>query len=134
MPCTTWCDLEQLIAESDLVSVHIPLNKANRNFLNRSRIGMMKTGAMVINTARGPVIDEKALTDALLQGHLGGAALDVFDPEPYQGPLTRLDNVVLTAHIAASAEESRFLMEHGAAVDCIRVLRGDMPLQRACSE
>ncbi len=131
LPYTEWCDLDRLLGESDLVSIHIPLNKANRGFLNRSRIAMMKTGARVINTARGMIVDEQALTDALLQGHLGGAALDVFCEEPYNGELTRLDNVVLTAHIAASAAHSRFLMENGAVEDCIQVLRGQTPAHDA---
>ena len=88
---------------------------------------MMKTGAMVINTSRGGIIDEAALTDALLQKHLGGAALDVFEKEPYEGPLTRMDNVVMTAHMGASAHASRYLMELGAAEECIRVLNGEPP-------
>jgi len=127
MPNTKWTDLNTILREADLISLHIPMNQANAKFLDREKIARMQTGAMVINTARGGVLDEAALTDALLQGHLGGAALDVFDPEPYQGPLVRLDNVVLTAHIAASARESRFLMELGAAEDCIRVLNGKSP-------
>ncbi len=134
LPNTEWCDHDRLLAEADLVSLHIPLNVGNRGFLNRERIARMKTGSRVINTARGPIIDEQALTDALLQGHLGGAALDVFDPEPYKGPLTRLDNVVLTAHIAASAAESRYKMELGAATDCVSVLRGESPANAAPAE
>ena len=125
LPNVSWCDSDQLLRESDLVSVHIPLTRTNHHFLNRERIGTMKTGALLINTARGPVVDEKALEDALLQQHLGGAAIDVFESEPYEGPMARMDNVVLTAHIGASARASRFLMEMGAAEDCVRVLRGD---------
>ena len=87
----------------------------------------MKTGAAVINTSRGVVLDEKALYDALVQKHLSGAALDVFVNEPYDGPLSNLDNVVMTAHIAASAQSSRYLMELGAVEDCIRVLNGEKP-------
>jgi D-3-phosphoglycerate dehydrogenase / 2-oxoglutarate reductase len=125
LPNVTWCDSDQLLRESDLVSVHIPLTRTNHHFLNRERIGTMKTGAFLINTARGPIVDEKALEDALLQQHLGGAAIDVFESEPYEGPMARMDNVVLTAHIGASARASRFLMEMGAAEDCVRVLNGD---------
>lgn len=130
-PGVQWVDRDRLLREADLISLHIPLNQANRHFLNRERLRLMKTGALVINTSRGPIIDEAALTDALLQGHIGGAALDVFEKEPYEGPLTRLDNVVLTAHIAASANASRYLMELGAADDCIRVLRGESPAHPA---
>ena len=88
---------------------------------------MMKTGALLINTSRGSIVDEQALCDALRQKHLGGAALDVFEKEPYDGPLCEMDNVVLTAHIGASSRRSRFLMELGATNDCLRVLDGQEP-------
>lgn len=134
MPNVQWCPIDDLLQAADLISLHIPLNARNRHFLNRTRIARMKTGAMLINTARGPIIDQDALTDALSQRHLGGAALDVFDKEPYEGPLTRMDNVVLTAHIGASARESRYRMELGAAEDCIRVLRGEPPAHDAIAD
>ncbi len=126
-PNTTPVGLEELLKESDIVTLHLPYNRENHHFINRERLSLMKTGSMVINTARGPIVDEAALTDALLQHHLGGAALDVFESEPYEGPLARLDNVVLTAHIGASAQASRYRMELGAAEDCVRVLRGEAP-------
>lgn len=127
MPNTKWCSTEQIMSESDIVSLHIPMNTENHYFLNRDMISQMKTGAFLINTSRGGIVDIEALTDALSQNHLGGAALDVFEKEPYEGPLTRFDNVVLTAHIAASARKSRYLMELGAAEDCIRVLNNQIP-------
>ena len=131
LPNTTWCDLDTLLRSSDLVSLHIPLTAANRYFLGRDRIARMRTGAYVVNTSRGAVLDEDALADGLKQGHLGGAALDVFEREPYEGPLCKMDNVILTAHIAASARQSRFLMELGAAQDCLRVLAGLEPANDA---
>ena len=134
LPNVTWCESEQLLQESDLITLHIPHNRTNHHFMNRERLAMMKTGAMLINTSRGPVVDEAALTDALLQQHLGGAALDVFESEPYEGPMAKLDNVVLTAHIGASAQASRYLMELGAAEDCIRVLQGKSPAHDAMLE
>jgi D-3-phosphoglycerate dehydrogenase len=94
----------------------------------------MKTGSFLINTSRGGILDEAALVDALLQKHLAGAALDVFAEEPYSGPLIRMHNVVLTAHIGASARESRYLMELGAAEDCIRVLQGKPPQHDALKD
>ena len=133
-PNVQWVERDRVFRESDLISLHIPLNKANHHYLNRERLCLMKTGALVINTSRGPVVDEAALTDALLQSHIGGAALDVFEKEPYEGPLTKLDNVVLTAHIAASANDSRYLMELGAAEDCIRVLQGIPPAHDAIKD
>lgn len=120
----TWCDADRLFAESDVLTVHIPMNRANRQFVNRERIGHMQTGSMLINTSRGEVLDETALVDALKQRHLGGAAMDVFEKEPYEGSLTRMENVILTAHIGASARESRYLMELGAVENCVMVLEG----------
>ncbi len=127
LPNTKWCSTEQIMSESDIVSLHIPMNIENHYFLNRDMISQMKTGAFLINTSRGGIVDTEALTDALAQNHLGGAALDVFEKEPYEGSLTKFDNVVLTAHIAASARKSRYLMELGAVEDCIRVLNNKMP-------
>jgi D-3-phosphoglycerate dehydrogenase len=129
-----WCGIEELMRAADLVSVHIPLNESNRHFLGRERLTLMKTGALLVNTSRGAILDEAAVTDALLQKHLGGAALDVFESEPYEGPLTRMDNVILTAHIGASASRSRFLMELGAAENCIRILRGGRPAHDAIAD
>jgi D-3-phosphoglycerate dehydrogenase len=99
----------------------------NHHFIDRCLIAQMKTGAFLINTSRGSIVDTQALTDALVQNHLAGAALDVYENEPYEGTLTKLDNVILTAHIGASARQSRRLMELGATEDCIRVLNGEQP-------
>ncbi len=126
-PNTHWNDLDNVLSKSDIISLHIPLSSTNRLFFDREKIARMKTGSAVVNTSRGGVLDEKALTDALLQGHLAGAALDVFDPEPYEGVLCQLDNVILTAHIGASATECRYQMELGAAQDCLSVLAGNQP-------
>ena len=125
---------ETLFKSCDLLTIHIPHNKANNHFINRQKIGFMHTGSFIINTSRGAVLDEAALEDALLQRHLGGAALDVFENEPYEGNLTQLENVILTAHIGASSRESRRLMELQATEDCIRVLRGEPPLRPAPKE
>ncbi|MFQ5864012.1 MAG: phosphoglycerate dehydrogenase [bacterium] len=129
-----WVSKNELFRHSDLVSLHIPYNDHNHHYVDRNTISMMKTGSYLINTSRGGVVDEEALTDALLQKHLGGAALDVFEKEPYEGVLTQLDNVILTAHMGASAQASRFLMETGAAEDCIRALNGEKPEHDAIME
>ena len=110
------------------------MNEGNRYFIDRKKISRMKTGACLINTSRGGVLDTEALTDALRQRHLGGAALDVFEEEPYEGPLAKLDNVILTAHIAASAKGSRYRMELGAVEDCLRVLNGEMAQNDALAD
>ena len=127
MPNTKWYSIEHIIHTADIMTLHIPMCTGNYHFVSRSLIAQMKTGALLINTSRGAIIDTEALTDALIQKHLGGAALDVYEGEPYEGPLIKLDNVVLTAHIGASASQSRYMMELGAAEDCIRVLKGQSP-------
>lgn len=103
-------DLETLLAESDVVSVHLPLTEATRHLIDAPRLARMKPGAMLINTSRGAVVDEQALLDALVSGHLGGAALDVLHEEPPRdNPLTRLrgHNLIVTPHAAWSAREAR---------------------------
>jgi len=127
----TWCEADVLFSQADIITLHIPMNTSTRHFVDRRRISLMKTGAMLINSSRGAVVDEAALVDALVQGHLGGAAIDTFVKEPYEGPLTRMDNCVLTAHIGASANESRIKMELGATEDCLRIIHGQTPFQPA---
>jgi D-3-phosphoglycerate dehydrogenase len=117
-------DKETLLKQSDIVSLHIPSNKANYHYANRESLSLMKTGSSLINTSRGSVLDEEALYDALVQNHLAGAALDVFEHEPYEGKLISLNNVIFTAHMGASAQKSRYLMELGAAEDCVNYLQG----------
>ncbi len=123
----TWCSKEEILRESDVLSLHIPMNENNYHYIDRKSISIMKTGSFLLNTSRGPIVEEEALVYALNQKHLAGAYLDVFEKEPYEGPLTNLDNVILTAHMGSSANESRYNMELGAAEDCIRVLSGKSP-------
>ena len=123
-----WYNKDYVLSNSDIVSLHIPNSKQNYHFIDRYSLAKMKTGSFLINTSRGPIIDEDALYDALVQHHLEGAALDVFKHEPYEGSLTNLQNVIFTAHMGASAQGSRYLMELGATEDCIRVLKGEKPL------
>jgi D-3-phosphoglycerate dehydrogenase len=122
-----WVSKEELLKRGDIISLHIPSYPGTKHFINRKAISLMKTGSYLINTSRGAIVDEKALVDAILQKHIGGAALDVFEKEPYEGPLIRMENVVLTAHMGASANASRYLMELGAAEDCIRIMRNEVP-------
>ena len=108
-------ELDELLEQADIVSLHIPGTDDNGYYLDRKRIEQMKTGAYLINNARGSLVDEAPLYDALKTGQLAGAALDVFETEPYQGNLIELDNVVLTAHIGSYAREVRQTMECEAA-------------------
>lgn len=123
-----WVDKQTLFSESDIISIHIPMNKENYHCVGMKEMSSMKEGSFLVNTSRGPVINEEALLNLLYSKHIAGAALDVFEKEPYIGPLTELNNVILTAHIGASSHQSRFNMELGAAEDCIRVLNREKPL------
>lgn len=105
---TTCCGLDELLREADAVTLHVPLTDATRKLLDANRIGMMKPGAVLINTARGGIVDEAALAEALRAGRLGGAALDVFEQEPLPAgsPLAEVPNLILTPHIAGVTRES----------------------------
>ncbi|MCF8069385.1 MAG: phosphoglycerate dehydrogenase [Desulfobacterales bacterium] len=115
--------LEKILSNADILSLHIPYNQKNHHFINTERIKNMKKGSLLINTARGGLIDEDALYDALSSGYLGGAAIDCFEQEPYTGKLKKLDNVLLTAHIGSYAQEGRILMEKQAVENLLRELR-----------
>jgi phosphoglycerate dehydrogenase-like enzyme len=101
-------DLDALLAESDVVSVHATLSPASRGLLDATRLGLMKPSAYLINTARGPVVDETAMIHALQAGRLAGAALDVYDTEPLpvEHPLRRLPNVILSPHVGWPTDEA----------------------------
>jgi (S)-sulfolactate dehydrogenase len=105
---TRLVDMDGLLEQSDVISLHIPLTDETRNLFDAKRIGAMRKGAVLINSARGGVVDEYALAKALKEGHLAGAALDVFDKEPLAAGsvLASVPNLVLTPHIAGVTEES----------------------------
>ncbi len=104
-----YTDMDTLCAQSDVISVHVPLNEHTCHIINKQRIGLMKSTSVLINTSRGGTVDENALIEALDAGRIGGAGLDVFETEPLepQSKLRGLDNVVLTAHTASSSEHAR---------------------------
>lgn len=115
-------DLPILLKESDIVTLHLAYSEENHYFLNKERINLMKKGAVLINAARGGLVDETALEEALRSGQLGGAALDCFEEEPYHGRLRDIDNVLLTAHIGSYAKEARMLMEQQSADNLVKEL------------
>ncbi|HVX92010.1 MAG TPA: C-terminal binding protein [Xanthobacteraceae bacterium] len=121
---------ERLLEISDYVSVHAPLLPATRGLLNADAFARMKKGALIVNTARGPLIDEQALVAALDSGHLGGAALDVVTTEPLakDSPLLGRDNVILTPHIAFYSVEALEELQTKCASDVARVLSGEPPV------
>jgi len=104
-------DLIELLKNSDIVTLHIPLNDDNYHFFNRDKLKYMKKGSYLINTSRGAVVSEGDLYNVLNSGHLAGAALDVFEHEPYTGVLRFLPNVISTPHIGSYTEGARKAME-----------------------
>lgn len=120
---------EEVLKESDVVSLHVPLLPSTRHLINTERLKLMKREAYLINTSRGPVVDEKALVEALKNMTIRGAALDVGETEPQWAPgLVDLPNVVLTPHIASATIEARSAMGELAAKNIIAVLSGREPL------
>jgi glyoxylate reductase len=126
---TTRVTLQRLLRESDFVSLHAPLTPDTRHLIGAKELAAMKGGAILINTARGAVVDQKALHRALKDGHLGGAGLDVSDPEPMapDDPMLRLPNVVITPHIGSASDTARYKMARIATDNIIAVLRGKLP-------
>jgi D-3-phosphoglycerate dehydrogenase len=118
-------DLDTLLQSSDYVSLHVPLLDSTYHMIDAKKLAIMKSTAKIINTSRGGVIDEKALYDAIKNGNLGGAALDVFEKEPAtDSPLTTLPNVILTPHIGAQTKEAQSLAANVIAEKIIQILRG----------
>lgn len=122
--------LRELLREADVVSLHTPLNGSTRHLIGAEELKLMKPSAILVNTARGPVVDEAALVEALSDGTIWGAGLDVFDQEPPQAdnPLFNLDNAILTAHLAGPTFESNTARVRNAFDNVQRVARGEAPL------
>lgn len=123
-------DLDELFRTSDILTCHTPLTPDTRHIVSRERIALMKPTAVIINTSRGPVVDEAALIEALRQGKIAGAGLDVFEQEPVDpdNPLLRMDNVVVTAHIAGTTWDTWFRRAEFAYQNMRRVWNGEPPL------
>jgi glyoxylate reductase len=121
--------IDELLATSDIVSIHTPLTRETRHLMNRDTLARMKRGAYLINTARGPIVDEAALGDALESGHLRGAGLDVYEDEPrVSARLAAMPNVVVLPHIGSATEETRSEMARIAATEVARFLRSEPQL------
>ena len=115
--------LDEVLNQSDIVSLHVPINEQTHHIVNASAISCMKPGSIVVNVSRGGLIDESALHDALKSQHLSGAALDCFEDEPYSGPLLQVPGVHVTAHMGSYARETRDLMEVEASTNLVNGLR-----------
>ena len=122
--------VEELLREADFVTIHVPLTEKNRGLIGRGELSLMKKTAFLINTSRGAVVDQEALTEFLKEKRIAGAGLDVFrlEPIPLHDPLLELDNVVLTPHAGSATVETRRRMAIATAEEVLRVLKGDRPV------
>ncbi|HHW02634.1 MAG TPA: D-glycerate dehydrogenase [Thermoanaerobacterales bacterium] len=122
-------DLEQLLRESDFVSLHVPLTPETKHLINKNTLSLMKKTAILINTSRGPVVDEHALYEALVNKKIYAAGLDVMDPEPpsSDNPLLKLDNVIVLPHIGSASIKTRTKMAIMAAENLVVGLKGEIP-------
>jgi len=121
--------LEGLLREADFVTLHVPLKEDTRGLIGRRELGLMKPTAFLVNTSRGEVVDQEALTEFLREGRIAGAGLDVFtrEPVPLGDPILKLSNVVLTPHMGSATAETRRRMALRCAEDVLRALRGQTP-------
>jgi D-3-phosphoglycerate dehydrogenase len=128
----TWLPLDEVLAASDVISLHLPLTSETRKIIDAAALARMRPSALLINTARGPLVDEVALAEALRAGHLLGAGLDVFDrePPPVDHPLFALPNVVVTPHVAAGTVDALRTKMDACFANMRRVLAGDEPVDR----
>ena len=121
-------DINDVFKEADIISVHVPLLPATHHLVSKERLELMKESAFLINTSRGPVVDEKALVEVLRAGRIRGAALDVYEHEPKLAPgLIEFPNVIITPHIASATESTRGKMAELAAQNIIDMLKGKTP-------
>jgi phosphoglycerate dehydrogenase-like enzyme len=122
-------DVHTLLARSDFVSLHLPMNPENQHFMNREKFAKMKRGAMLVNTARGPLVNEADLCEALKTRHVAAAGLDVFEEEPLplDSPLLKLDNVLVSGHVAGLDDESAYDTSTMCAEIIVGLSRGRWP-------
>lgn len=129
-PSVEMMSKEALLRQSDVVSLHVPLSGETRNLIAEYELRLMKQDAILINTSRGGVIDEDALAKVMLEGHLGGVALDVFDPEPpsADSPLRSIDRIILTPHMVGHTKDLYDAMPEAVIANIERVMQGELPL------
>ncbi len=119
-----WVTKEQIYREADIISVHVPLTHLTKNMIRREHLLSMKPDALIINTSRGSIINEHDLHDVMMTGHLGGAAIDVFEREPYVGKLADIERCLLTSHMGSMSVDCRTRMEIEATEEAVRFLAG----------
>jgi D-3-phosphoglycerate dehydrogenase len=127
--CIKLIEFSQLLTDSDFISIHAPLTDKTRHSFGENELKAMKKTSYLINTARGPIIDEKALYQALKKRWIAGAALDVMEKEPpdWENPLLKLDNLIITPHISFYSEESYIELKTKVAESVLSVLKGELP-------
>ena len=120
-----WASNEKVFSESDIITFHVPLTADAKGMVKKDELLRMKKDAFLINTARGGIVDEQDLYDVMQGGHIAGAAIDVFDKEPYSGPLIDIDRCLLTPHIGSASRECRAKMELESVQEIIRFFKNE---------
>jgi D-3-phosphoglycerate dehydrogenase / 2-oxoglutarate reductase len=120
-----WVDKKTIYKESDIITLHLPYTKSTKNMIGHEELLMMKSDASIINTSRGGIINEDALYDVMRDGHLNGAAIDVFINEPYSGNLAQIERCILTAHMGSMSIDCRTRMEIEATEEVVRFIKGE---------
>jgi len=123
-----WVGKDTIYREADVISLHLPMTEQTRNMIRREHLLQMKSDALLINTSRGGIVNEADLFNVMTDGHLGGAAIDVFTDEPYAGPLGQIERCMLTSHMGSMSVDCRTRMEIEATEEAVRFLRG-LPME-----
>jgi D-3-phosphoglycerate dehydrogenase len=118
-----WVGKEELYSQADIISLHVPLTPATKNLVQADQLAMMKSDALIVNTARGGIVNETDLYEALVGESLGGAAIDVFMDEPYEGPLAGVNRCLLTCHMGSMSQDCRSQMEIEATEEAVLFLK-----------
>ena len=121
-----WVDKETIYRESDIISLHLPLTKATKNMVTKKELEIMRPDASIVNTSRGGIINEKDLFNVMDSGHLSGAAIDVFDKEPYEGDLQKINRCLLTSHMGSMSIDCRNRMEIESVEEALRYVKGEV--------
>ena len=119
-----WVGKEDIYTKADVISLHLPLTSQTKNMIRREHLLQMKPDALLINASRGGIINERDLAEVMRSGHLGGAAIDVFDHEPYVGELAKIERCLLTAHMGSMSQDCRSRMEMEATEEAVRFISG----------
>jgi D-3-phosphoglycerate dehydrogenase len=115
-----WLTKDEIYAQADIISLHLPLTHLTKDMIRREHLLAMKSDALIVNTSRGGIINERDLYEVMKSGHLAGAAIDVFEHEPYNGPLCEIDRCILTAHMGSMSVDCRARMEIEATEEVVR--------------